>query len=292
MEHDITEFTGQKLLDLIAEKWRLFSEHKFFIDEQEQFIVKKSTSANEIEVLFLFSSQNSYDLSKKDVSSSVTYEHYPQIKAFFLFNQLTDLSPSSEFYQRYVAIIIVEHIFGKIACLDDTRKVRHDITNFTGKRFEDDLLRLVEIEWEEDIVHEFLIKDKFYFTIKAAPTDSQPKNGIVTFPNMSLEQDNWRFFCALPWKDDENDLFSAVNEVIFTKQRKKYLNGQLANQVYSKSLAANVLMSFEIARREPCVNGIQPNGYPISREQTIEAIDIVMKSELDYPAQVNSVLHN
>ena len=152
--------------------------------------------------------------------------------------------------------------------------VKHDIDEKTGEQLEKLLLHLVKEEWNVS-EHQFLIKDKIYFNIEPNPTPDQPGNGCAKF----LCEENSLLACR--W----DDLLCEVEKSSFSKKRtgdNGFLNTELVEQPCGKWLAANILMSFEIARREPSER------YPVTREETIEAINIVMNaSENSYPNQVN-----
>ena len=146
-----------------------------------------------------------------------------------------------------------------------------DSESFTGRELQEVFNDLIGGKyWRRNVIFEFSIKREDYFTIKPNPTRNQPGNGLVEFSNLnSYSKPSWR------------SLYFVVSNNRFPEKRQSFLQNKLSDLPFDANLFANILMSFEIARR------VKVNTYPLSREQTAEAIDVVMaSSQSDYPTKV------
>ena len=156
---------------------------------------------------------------------------------------------------------------------------KHDVTAFTGQGLLKRLLNLVENEWSSSTEHQFLINGTICFTITVTPTISQPGCGIIKFPNTTLDCPSWE------------ELTPVVSSISFPANRRRFMNETLETLPIDESFVANVLLSFEIARREEAVSTNTKYPYPLLRKQTEQAIEKVMNSSAEkYPLQVNYYL--
>ena len=152
----------------------------------------------------------------------------------------------------------------KQVCLDD----------FTGKTLQDFLVNQVDSKnWNEDNTYEFYQcrnakkrpkKTVPTFKIEPKPTSNQPGNGMVEF----LNESKYRSYRHVT-------LSRVYRQTDFPQLRADYLRSNLGNVEEDKVLAANVLLSFEIARRVD----EREKKYPLTRSEVEEAIKYVMSLE-------------
>ena len=142
-----------------------------------------------------------------------------------------------------------------------------DSKSFTGRELQEIFNALVGGKyWRSNVILEFSLKGDECFTIKPNPTRNQPGNGLVEF---STFKPSWK------------NLYFFVSNNRFPEKRQSFLQNKLSDLSFDANLFANILMSFEIARR------VEVNTYPLNREQTAEAIDVVMaSSQSHYPNKV------
>ena len=251
-KHVITNFTGEdfQLLvrRLVIEEWSSCFVHKFVIKKKVIFTIKVSTKQEKIKF------RNKLIPLAKHVNPLEEMQT-------LLDGKLADL-PDNQTFRANISMTV--------KC-----ELPIDITDFTGQQLQEFLLRLVKKEWLSGCKRKFLINKNIFF-IEVRPTDDEPGNGIVTFPNTNL-------FSS--WKK----LAVVLKEFSFREIRKNFLQNKLKTLHFNERFAVNVLLLFEIVRREPSVDSY-PNPYPVSRGQTIEAINKVMNSSAyDYENQVTII---
>ena len=104
---------------------------------------------------------------------------------------------------------------------------------------------------------------KASFRIGPNPTKDQPGNGFVDFKNLKVQDYEGHSHKALS---------STYYDGDFSQSRKNYLQCDLRDVEDNETLAANVLLSFEIARLVDEKEEI----YPLTRSEVKEAIKHVM----------------
>ena len=147
----------------------------------------------------------------------------------------------------------------KRVCLDDYR----------GETLQDFLVDEVDINWHDKMTYEFYQsrnndRQKIpSFTVLSKPTPNQPGNGVVKF--LDLHDYHYMGYSHKYLKD-------VYHYRDFPQLRTDYLQRDLGNVEEDKTLAANVLFSFEIARRVD----EEEKTYPLTRSEVEEAIKYVM----------------
>ena len=174
------------------------------------------------------------------------------------------------------------------------------LNNITGEKLQDDLIHEVDNNWvaNQGKVYEFYQyqnkekknkekenKEKkqgknktVIFTIKVTgmPNNPQPGNGKVTFINSSGE--------SIAYSYRNSSLTDKYRRTDFPQLRREYLTNNLDNVVVDENLAANVLLSFEVARR------VQSEDHEkfLRRSEVKEAIERMMSlSGNDYSSKVS-----
>ena len=144
------------------------------------------------------------------------------------------------------------------------------LDGLTGSTLEDFFIELVDgKKWEEEIRYEFHQTRnnerpmKASFRISPNPTRDQPGNGLVDFKNLEVQDYEGHSHKALS---------STYYDRDFSQSRKKYLQCDLRDVEEDETLAANVLLSFEVARRVD----EKEKTYPLTRSEVKEAIKHVM----------------
>ena len=147
------------------------------------------------------------------------------------------------------------------------------LNNFTGQKLQDFLIHEVDNNWvaNEGKVYEFYQsqhqnrenKQTFTIEVTGAPDNLQPGNGLVT----SRKSDGTYYQHSYDYLLHKE--YSSAN---FPQARKEYLGNNLGNVVEDDTLAANVLLSFEVARR------VQSEDHTkfLTRSEVAEAIERVM----------------
>ena len=157
------------------------------------------------------------------------------------------------------------------------------LNDFTGQTLQEFLINEVDNKWvvNQEKVYKFYQtqhqnrEDKQTFTIQVAGIpDSQPGNGKVEFRK---SDGNY-------YGHTHRYLYEEYSSADFPELRKKYLDDNLGNVAEDNILAANVLLSFEVARR------VQSEDHTklLTRSEVAEAIKRVMTfSEDVYSAKVS-----
>ena len=146
------------------------------------------------------------------------------------------------------------------------------LNNFTGQKLQDFLIQEVDNNWvaNHGKVYKFYQsqhqnrenKQSFTIEVTGTPKDSQPGNGLVT----SRKSDGTYY----PHSHDY--LYKEYSSANFPQLRKDYLENNLGNVAEDDTLAANVLLSFEVARR------VQSEDHTncLTRSEVAVAIERVM----------------
>ena len=147
------------------------------------------------------------------------------------------------------------------------------LNGFTGETLQNFLVNQVDSNnWIEEIKYEFYLsqnnhrRKKPSFTILPKPTENQPGNGLVKFLN--LHKDDYKGY-------RHKDLEDVYHNRDFPQSREKYLQNDLKDEEEDRILAANVLLSFEIARRVD----EEEETYLLTRSEVKKAIENVMSLE-------------
>ena len=139
------------------------------------------------------------------------------------------------------------------------------LEGFTGKTLQEFLANQVDCQnWKKEITYKFH-QDEYntrpIFTINPNPTEKQSGNAKVEFV-IGQNSYSWTLSTLA-------DVYHRNN---FPHFRKEYLGRDFEELMpVNDVLAANVLLSFEIARRERI-----PEKYPLRRFEVKEAIERVM----------------
>ena len=152
------------------------------------------------------------------------------------------------------------------------------LAGFTGETLQNFLVNQVDCKnWKKEITYQFHRYEnntRPVFTISPNPTENQPGNAVVKFLD---GQTRMVAFTHM-------DLARVYCNTDFGRFRTHYLVNDLGNVEEDNVLAANVLLSFEIARRERI-----PESYPLRRFEVKEAIERVISLWVDneYDEKVN-----
>lgn len=157
-----------------------------------------------------------------------------------------------------------------------------NLYDVTGSHLTETLIELAEDErWQNKDTYYFynffpthvsdqsLDPENSCFKLIAQPTHNQPGSGRIYFHG---EDPSWK------------DLEEFVQDSAFREIWKNYKSNELKGKDFTDpNDQACVLLSYEIARRVK----VDPELYPVTREQTIEAIDKVMSTTGgEYPNMV------
>ena len=144
------------------------------------------------------------------------------------------------------------------------------LNGFTGETLQNFLVNQVDSNnWNEKMKYEFYLSQnndrqkKASFTILPKPSKNQHGNGFVEF--LDLYDYNYKGY-------RHQNLEDVYHQRDFPQSRENYLQNDLKDVKEDRILAANVLLSFEIARRVD----EEEETYPLARSEVKEAIDYVM----------------